>query len=178
MDQKRKEPSAGMSESRSEPSAEFYCQMAELTDEVYKFVKVYNDYATTPRDYGTGKKMNMLSVHIMTSIEEHPGITVTELAERWVRTKGSISQVLKTLDAEGYITRKKEGKNIRLFPTASGIELSMVHKYYDAIKFKERLAYFLKTCTEAEISAFYKVLNCYTELMMNSEHSETAQTEP
>ena len=66
-----------------------------------------------------------------TYIEEHPGITVTELAEEWVRTKGSISQVIKNLDENGYIIKKKEGnnnKNVHLYPTSKGVELSLAHK--------------------------------------------------
>ena len=82
-------------------SEELFHKMTEHTNQVYKFVKIYNDYANAPRDYGTGEKVNMLSVHIMSDIEEHPGITVTELAEEWVRTKGSISQVIKNLDENG-----------------------------------------------------------------------------
>ena len=102
-------------------SEELFHKMTEHTNQVYKFVKMYNDYANEPRDYGTGEKVNMLSVHIMSDIEEHPGITVTELAQEWVRTKGAISQVIKNLDENGYIIKKKEGsnqKNIHLYPTA------------------------------------------------------------
>ncbi len=62
-------------------SEELFHKMTEHTNQVYKFVKMYNDYANEPRDYGTGEKVNMLSVHIMSDIEEHPGITVTELAQ-------------------------------------------------------------------------------------------------
>ena len=149
------------------PTADFYYKMADHTDKVYKFVKLYNDYANTPRDYGVGEKINMLGIHIMTAIGENPGITVTELADQWFRTQGSISQVLTQLSASGYITKKRDGKNTRLYPTAAGMELSSAHKYYDAKKFKRRLDYFLLTCTEQEIDAFYKVLDCYTQLLLD-----------
>ena len=129
---------------------------------------MYNDYANEPRDYGTGEKVNMLSVHIMSNIEEHPGITVTELAQEWVRTKGAISQVIKSLDENGYIIKKKEGsnqKNVHLYPTSKGVELSLAHKLYDARNLKNTLDFFTQYCTEEELTAFYKVLGYYTVLL-------------
>lgn len=149
-------------------SEELFHKMTEHTNQVYKFVKIYNDYANAPRDYGTGEKVNMLSVHIMSDIEEHPGITVTELAEEWVRTKGSISQVIKNLDENGYIIKKKEGnnnKNVHLYPTSKGVELSLAHKMYDARNLKNTLDFFTQYCTEEELTAFYKVLGYYTMLL-------------
>lgn len=149
-------------------SEELFHKMTEHTNQVYKFVKIYNDYANAPRDYGTGEKVNMLSVHIMSDIEEHPGITVTELAEEWVRTKGSISQVIKYLDENGYIIKKKEGnnnKNVHLYPTSKGVELSLAHKMYDARNLKNTLDFFTHYCTEEELTAFYKVLGYYTMLL-------------
>ena len=149
-------------------SEELFHKMTEHTNQVYKFVKIYNDYANAPRDYGTGEKVNMLSVHIMSDIEEHPGITVTELAEEWVRTKGSISQVIENLDENGYIIKKKEGnnnKNVHLYPTSKGVELSLAHKMYDARNLKNTLDFFTQYCTEEELTAFYKVLGYYTMLL-------------
>ena len=149
-------------------SEELFHKMTEHTNQVYKFVKIYNDYANAPRDYGTGEKVNMLSVHIMSDIEEHPGITVTELAEEWVRTKGSISQVIKNLDENGYIIKKKEGnnnKNVHLYPTSKGVELSLARKMYDARNLKNTLDFFTQYCTEEELTAFYKVLGYYTMLL-------------
>lgn len=149
-------------------SEELFHKMTEHTNQVYKFVKIYNDYANAPRDYGTGEKVNMLSVHIMSDIGEHPGITVTELAEEWVRTKGSISQVIKNLDENGYIIKKKEGnnnKNVHLYPTSKGVELSLAHKMYDARNLKNTLDFFTQYCTEEELTAFYKVLGYYTMLL-------------
>lgn len=150
-------------------SADFFHKMAEHTDKVYKFVKLYNDYVNMPRDYGNGRKINMLGIHIMSAIEEHPGITVSQLAQEWLRTKGSISQVLKNLEESGYIIKKRSGKNICLYPTAAGIELSLYHKLYDAQKFKARMEFFMQTCTEADLDSFYKVLERYTQLLMNNQ---------
>ena len=57
-------------------SVDFFHKIAEHTDKVYKFVKLYNDYVNMPKDYGNGCKINMLGIHIMTAIEEHPGTCI------------------------------------------------------------------------------------------------------
>ncbi len=157
-----------LKDNRSLLSEAAFHRMTEHTNQVYKFVKLYNDYANNARDYGTGERVNMLAVHIMSDIEEHPGITVTELAENWYRTKGSISQVIKLLDQQGYIIKKKEdnnNKNIHLYPTDRGVELSLAHKLYDAKNLKHTLDYFGQYCTDEELAAFYKVLGYYTDLL-------------
>ncbi|WP_162142751.1 winged helix DNA-binding protein [Enterocloster clostridioformis] len=99
---------------------------------------------------------------------DHHHKGVTELAEEWVRTKGSISQVIKNLDENGYLIKKKEGnnnKNVHLYPTSKGVELSLAHKMYDARNLKNTLDFFTQYCTEEELTAFYKVLGYYTMLL-------------
>ena len=156
-------------------SEELFHSMTRHSNEVYKFVKLYNDYTNIARDYGTGAKVNMLSVHIMSDIEENPGITVTDLANEWYRTKGSISQVIKFLDQEGYEKKKKEGnneKNIHLYASSKGMELSLAHKLYDAKNLKRTLDFLTRYCSEEELAAFYKVLGCYTKLMLEQKNTE------
>lgn len=148
---------------------ELFHEMTQHSNDVYKFVKLYNDYTNIARDYGTGEKVNMLSVHILSHIEDHPGITVTDLADQWYRTKGSISQVIKLLDEQGYIIKKKENnndKNVHLYPSSRGLELSLAHKLYDAKSLKGTLDFLTRSCSHQELTAFYKVLNAYTQLFL------------
>ena len=47
--------------------------------------------------------------------------------------------MIKNLDENGYIIKKKEGnnnKNVHLYPTSKGVELSLAHKMYDARNLK------------------------------------------
>lgn len=67
-------------------------------DTLYKFVLLYNNYLTSPRDYGTGNVVTMVEVHTLTEIADHPGITVTQLAEFWNRTKSAVSQTVSKLE--------------------------------------------------------------------------------
>ncbi|WP_260399874.1 helix-turn-helix domain-containing protein [Peribacillus simplex] len=49
----------------------------------------------------------MVEVHTLTVIEENPGITVTEVALEWNRTKGPVSQIITKLEKRSLIIRKK-----------------------------------------------------------------------
>lgn len=150
------------------PSAEFFHIMQSRINHIYKFVKLYNDYTNIPHDYGTGEKINMLGIHILTDIEENPKITVTELANDWYRTKGSISQIIKILEEKGYIYKEKEKDNQKtchLYTTPKGVELSLAHKMYDLKNLNNTIEYLLKYCSEEEIMAFHKVIDCYINIL-------------
>lgn len=135
---------------------------------IYKFVTTYSDYIKKPHDYGTGEIISMVEVHILTIIEENPGITVTEVALGWNRTKGAISQTISKLEKRGLILRKKEennAKNIHLYVTEKGKNLSISHKNYDIKELTMANDVLLESFSEKEIDAFYKVMKEYTKLI-------------
>lgn len=151
---------------------ELFHFMEQKINHIYKFVKLYNDYINTPRDYGTEEKFNMLSIHILTTIEENQGITVTELATEWFRTKGGISQVIKLLEEKGYIFKKKNEQNQKithLYPTRKGIEASLTHKIYDIKNLNVTLSKLLEKCSEEDIRSFHKVIDCYIDILNKKE---------
>ena len=59
--------------------------------------QVSNFYISTkvPHDYGTGEVYTSVEVHTLKHIADHHGITVTELARDYGKTKGAVSQILK-----------------------------------------------------------------------------------
>lgn len=139
---------------------------------IYKFVTTYNDYIKKPHDYGTGEIINMVEVHILTIIEENPGITVTEVALEWNRTKGAISQTITKLENRGLIERKKEdndAKSIHLYATKKGIILSQAHKTYDIKELTSANKILSESFTLKEIDIFYKIMNKYTELLIKKD---------
>ena len=71
-----------------DPKNDRYHELETKINIIFKFVTAYTDYTKTARDYGTGEIINMVEVHTLTHIEENPGITVTEVALEWNRTKG------------------------------------------------------------------------------------------
>lgn len=39
--------------------------------------------------------MTMLEIHVLTDINDNPGITATKIANKWKRTVSAISQIIK-----------------------------------------------------------------------------------
>jgi DNA-binding MarR family transcriptional regulator len=145
-----------------------YHELNAKANIIYKFVMKYHDYIKTARDYGTGEIINMVEVHTLTVIEENPGITVTEVALEWNRTKGAVSQIITKLEKRALITRKKEegnAKNVHLYVTDKGKLLSKAHKDYDIKELTWADETLRKSYTPEEIDVFYKVMQKYTELL-------------
>lgn len=131
---------------------------------IYEFVMRYNDYIYAEHDYGNGIPLTMIEVHTLTYIEDHPGTTVTELTNYWHKTKGAISQIVSRLEDLGLVQKtKKEGnaKNVCLYVTEDGFQISRSHKLYDTLDITKTLSKIQKECTPAEIDTFYKVISVY-----------------
>ena len=105
-----------------------------LTDLNDRYHQIQLDYNKEQRDYGTGELYSSAEVHMVTRIEETPGITASKIAEATFRTKSAVSQMLSKLEAKGLILREKDpnnGKQQLLYVTPKGKELSLCHKAYD-----------------------------------------------
>jgi len=105
-----------------------------LTDAADRFQQASASYYSELHDYGTGDLYTSTEVHIVTRIEENPGITAAKIAERTCRTKSAVSQMLSKLEAKSLIYRERDpnnGKQQFLFVTEKGKHLSLCHKAYD-----------------------------------------------
>lgn len=140
-------------------------------DYLYKFVTKYSYVMHNAHDYGTGELISMVEVHLLTYIEENPGITVTKLSKSYNRTKSAISQQIKKLEEKKYIEKIKKEDNAKttlLYATKTGKELSLAHKIYDISDISQTLQILLKTCSLEEVSSFYKVIEAYIDILDNS----------
>ena len=149
---------------------ETFHTLNERHNNIYQFVIKYNDYIVSTHDYGLGIMLNMIESHTLTYIEENPGITVTELASYWNKTKGALSQTASRLCEKGLITKERRdgnAKNICLYPTETGIKLSKAHKLYDTIDIAKTMGQLQKECSPEEIDAFYKVISVYNKIIQN-----------
>ena len=111
--------------------SELIHRLADIAD---RFQQVGQDYFKELHDYGTGELYTSTEVHMVTRIEENPGITAARIAEATCRTKSAISQMLSKLEAKGLIYKEKDpnnGKQQFLFVTPKGKHLSLCHKAYD-----------------------------------------------
>ena len=141
-------------------------------DLLYEFVIKYSDLMHQAHDYGSGVLLNMIKIHLLTYIDQHPGVTVSELARMWNRTKGSISQQVKKLEGLGYIRKVRDEadrKVVRLYATPAGAKLSADHIHYDIASIMQTMRRLLKTCTIEEVDAFYKVIGAYIKLLDEDE---------
>lgn len=146
-----------------------YRAVSAEADLMYGFVLRYRDYIHQARDYGNGDPIKMVEVHTLTMIELEPGITVSELAQRWDRTKGTVSVNVVALEEKGYIYRVKDPDNARvvhLYPTEAGKALSCLHKQYDIRDVAETRQRLLERCTPEELAAFYKVAHAYDQILL------------
>lgn len=117
-------------ESRKELSRLAY-QLADIAD---RYQQVGQNYYKELHDYGTGELYTSTEVHMVTRIEDHPGITASKIAEDTCRTKSAVSQMLVKLEAKGLIYRERDpnnGKQQFLYVTSKGKHLSLCHKAYD-----------------------------------------------
>lgn len=146
---------------------QIYARLSLRADKLYRFVMCYSDYINEARDYGTGQLINMVEIHTLTMIESQPGITVSDLAKRWGRTKSAVSQNIKKLEAKGLVYKIRDEENakiLHLYSTEEGIRLSTAHKLFDIMDIMQTQNDLLRTCSVEEIDTFYKVLNEYYNL--------------
>ncbi len=147
---------------------ETFRTLNERHNNIYQFVIRYNDYIISTHDYGLGILLTMIEAHTLTYIEENPGITVTELANYWNKTKGALSQTVSRLADKGLVSKEKKAdnaKNIRLYATETGVRLSKAHKLYDTVDIAKTMGELRKKCTAEEIDAFYKVISVYNDVI-------------
>ena len=144
--------------------SELYKLFSEKSELLYRFADKLDRYSDVPRDYGSGISITMAEVHLLTSIAEHPGTTVTELAEEKVKTPSAVSQLIKKLEGKGFIYRKphpEHGKKVCFYVTPEGERLSNLHKTYDVQRINQTLGILLQTCTMEDIDAFFRVVERY-----------------
>ncbi len=139
---------------------------AEAADILHK---VSNFYVVTKKaiDYGTGEIYTSVEAHTVKYIADNPGITVTEIAKDYGRTKGAISQILKKLEDKELIYRETDTRNSNkqfLFITKKGEELNEIHRQYDEISFGESINYVKNMLSEEEVNNAFKVLEVWLDV--------------
>lgn len=147
---------------------ELFHTLNDRHNNIYQFVIQYNDYILSSHDYGEGIPLTMIESHTLTYIEDHPGVTVTELAAYWHKTKGAISQTVNRLEQKQLVVKEKsarDAKKLLLYPTPLGVRLSRAHKRYDTVDIAKTMGELRKECTEEEIDHFYKVLSVYNQVI-------------
>lgn len=142
--------------------------LIDRADLLYRFAMLYSDSEAENRDYGVGEPINTVEVHTLASIEDNPGINVSELALFWNRTKGAISQTVTKLEKKGCIARRRQegnAKTVLLYPTEKGLRLARAHRLRASRETQSTIDALLSSgCTMEEIDAFFHVLAQYVAM--------------
>lgn len=142
----------------------------EKSNLIYRFASLQSNYYNLPKNYGADTFLTAVEINTLNSIEERPGITVTELSEADGKTKGAVSQIVKKLEQRGYIFRKRcpvDGKRALLHVNEEGRRLSLLHKKYSLNDMRNTLDRLLDKCEVSEVDAFFKVIEIYIGILEN-----------
>ncbi len=144
-----------------------YHKLSIRANMLYEFVILYHNYIYAQHTY-EAENCNMIEIHILTSIDDSPGITATQLSKMWHKSKSAISQTIKKLVENGYVEKRfmeNNEKNACLHVTEKGRRLSQVHKAYDVADITQTTSYLIERCGEDDFNAFYRVLEEYKKLL-------------
>lgn len=144
-----------------------YRKVTARANMLYEFVILYHNYIYSQHTY-EAENCNMMEIHTLTYIDDCPGITATQLSKIWHKSKSAISQTVKKLIEAGYVEKRymeNNEKTARLYVTERGKRLSSVHKAYDVADITQTTAYLVEQCSEADLDAFYRIIEQYTKLL-------------
>lgn len=141
--------------------------VANWMEEVYTFTGVAMETLRHPHDYGTGELVSMVEMHTLDRIAETPGMRVSDIARLWSRTLGAASRNVDRLQSKGLVEKVKlpdNQKNVRVYPTEKGRELSRLHRAYDRRELDELARIMLEKYSVEELETFYRVLHALREI--------------
>lgn len=141
---------------------------------LYDFLMVAGSIINNLEITSHGHRLTILEIRIIMIIKESPGITATDICKRWCRTRGAISQMLKKIEQKGFIYREKDPQNDRihcLYVTDWGVDAVNEYTIKDFQDDTYIVRHLLESCTEDELRAFYKVVDCYRQVLQD--HPET-----
>ncbi len=143
-------------------------ELVSYTDRFFSLISALSDSTSRPRDYGTGKILNMVEVHTLAMIASTPGITPTQIAQNWNRTLSAASRNIDRLQRKGYVRKEfhpGNRKTIHLYPTEPGEKLARLHAEYDAATSRSVAAALLERHSMEELRTFSTVLESFTQIV-------------
>lgn len=145
---------------------------SETANDIYSFAFCMHDYMKIPRDYGTGEILNMVEIHTLSMIADHPGICVSDVARQWNRTTSAASRNINKLEQKGYVIKKKldgNDKNVHLFPTSTGLHLANLHSEFDKNGKRMFMEFVKKRCTDKDVEIFNNTLRIIQEFFQKAQ---------
>ena len=135
---------------------------------VIRFTLMFNGFMMRKRSYGGGEKLTLVELMLLLTISESKGIFATEIAKKWRKTKGAISQILKKLETKGLIDKQRDSHDAKmygLFLTERGRQIIEEFDQQDTVESPVILEKMREEFTEEQINNFYCVMRKYTEIL-------------
>lgn len=135
---------------------------------VIRFTLMFNGFMMRKRSYGGGEKLTLVELMLLLTISESEGIFATEIAKKWRKTKGAISQILKKLETKGLIDKQRDSHDAKmygLFLTERGRLIIEEFDQQDTVESPVILEKMREEFTEEQINNFYCVMRKYTEIL-------------
>lgn len=148
-------------ENKTEKAGYVYDARTDITSLSLQFSSRFTKFIKKPRDYLIAEGISVSEAHILNVIDDHPGITVMEMAKLWNSTPSAISHVVKKLDEKQLVARKKTEDNakvVHFYTTDKGAELAQAHKKYNQARLIKLEKEYLQDCTKEELDTFFKVI--------------------
>ena len=135
---------------------------------VIRFTLMFNGFMMRKRSYGGGEKLTLVELMLLLTISESEGIFATEIAKKWRKTKGAISQILKKLETKGLIDKQRDSHDAKmygLFLTERGRQIIEEFDQQETVESPVILEKMREEFTEEQINNFYCVMRKYTEIL-------------
>lgn len=135
---------------------------------VIRFTLMFNGFMMRKRSYGGGEKLTLVELMLLLTISESEGIFAMEIAKKWRKTKGAISQILKKLETKGLIDKQRDSHDAKmygLFLTERGRQIIEEFDQQDTVESPVILEKMREEFTEEQINNFYCVMRKYTEIL-------------
>lgn len=128
-----------------------------------------------PKDHGTGELYTSSELHMLKYIVEHPGITATETAHDWNKTRGAATQMLLKLERKGLLFRWQEkynNKKVLYSPTEKGLFVHEKHREYDTLYFGQTYEKLVSQFSEKAVETALEVIRAYGEILKENDRSK------
>lgn len=129
----------------------------KLARELLDVIMLFNKSDKKARKFGTDTPLHISEIHMIESIGNSEGLSVSEIARRKNITKGAVSQTIMRLEDKKFVVKSSDPKNksrVAVFLTEKGRTAFREHRKYHE-KFAEHVAQAMHGKTDKEINAIY-----------------------
>lgn len=139
-------------------SKNYYTLFRRLIDTFDQGWRCVEDYNELLHDYN-GVLMYQAESQFIHQIGKNPGITVTELANVFHKTRSACSQLMRRMKEKGWLYQKRNIANNReynLYLTEEGEKIYSYHKAFESSCY-ERTAQMLSQFSEEELETYIRI---------------------